>query len=112
MGHTNFELMTQYTIEQLFDGKASNRLIVSELAHRWPDAKIQEISFVLIEAANAIDSWFAKGSPSREQSAMAYKFAALLSLDLYVMQSLGLPCDRAADLIPYWQAHDRYFLAQ
>jgi hypothetical protein len=36
--------------------------------------------------------------------------AALLGVDLYDAQALGLPHFSGADLLRYWQAHDGFFL--
>ncbi len=110
MTQENFDQMIEHTIECLFDTKTSNRAVVRDLVRLWPQIQILDVTFVLVAAANSVDSWFAKGSPSREQSTAAYKMAALVSLDYYVMQSLKMPCGSAADLQAYWTKCDGYFL--
>lgn len=106
-----FDQMTQRVIERIFDDGASARAAVRDLVDVWPDVEILEITLALAGAADAIDNWFTAGSPSRHQSAQAYKMAALVSLDYYAMQSLGLPCKVASDLPLYWSKYDGYFLA-
>lgn len=100
---------THFAMERLLEGPASWRGLVRDMVRRWPDRPAAEPGFALCYAASAIEGLFETGSPAHEGSAQGYKLAALLAADLYAMERLGLPRDRARDFLTYWKI-DPYFL--
>jgi len=97
-----------FAIEQLLDAPDGWRAAVREMVHRWPDVPAAELIFTLASAASEIEAMFAPGSPAREGADHGWRLAALLGVDLYAMESIGLPRARAADFAGYW-AVDPYF---
>ena len=102
--------MTHYAIETLFGDDDGWRSVTRDLVHLWPDASILEICFALVGAASAVEGQFNANSPSRALSAQAYRLAALVTADLYAMQTIGGYGSNARDLAAYWRDHDNYFL--
>jgi hypothetical protein len=68
-----------------------------------------EYVLVLSLAANGIESTLT-GAEADRLAREAWQMAALLGVDLYDAQALGLPHFSGADLLRYWQAHDGFFL--
>lgn len=102
--------MTEFAIERLLSGSDGWRSVVRDMASRWPDAPPMDIVLALVSAAEAIAGLFGPAGPAREAATQAWRFAALMALDLHVMERRGHPRARAADCLEYWRTHDRYFL--
>ncbi|WP_163535508.1 hypothetical protein [Frigidibacter albus] len=98
------DAMTRHAIETLLDGPDGWRPLGRDLVARWPEARALELIFAIVSAAEAIETMFAPGSPALASAAAGYKVAALLGVDLFAMQSLGLPHHAAADFIAYWRS--------
>ena len=88
----------------LLDGPNGWRPLARNLVAVWPAAPALELIFAIVSAAEAIETTFAPGSPAIAGAAAGYKVAALLGVDLFAMQSLGLPHHAAADFTAYWRA--------
>lgn len=84
------------------------RAVVREMVAAWPDAPAGALILTLVTAASEIEGMFAPGSPSREASDHAWRLAALLGVDLYAMEAIGLPRGKAGDFVAYWRI-DPYF---
>ncbi len=84
------------------------RAVVREMVAAWPEAPAGELILTLVTAASEIEGMFAPGSPSREASDHAWRLAALLGVDLYAMEAIGLPRGTAGDFAAYWRI-DPYF---
>lgn len=97
-----------FAIAQLMGAPDGWRSLVRDMVARWPDAPATELIYAIVAAATEIERTFAAGSPSREAADHGWRLAALLGTDLYAMEIIGLPRDRAADLAAYWQI-DPYF---
>lgn len=97
-----------FAIEQLLDAPDGWRGLVRDMVARWPEAAASEMIFTLASAASEIEAMFAKGSPSRDGAEHGWRIAALLGVDLYAMEVIGLPRARARDFAGYWRI-DPYF---
>lgn len=103
------EAMTERVVEALLSGQQDLRPMVRDLVESWPDVPPLEIAFVLSLSAGTVEALLA--GPQIERAAQhCWRMAGLISVDLRMMQAAGLAADRAADLLAYWQAHDRFFL--
>ena len=91
-----------YAIERLLAPDEAWRGLVREMVALWPDEPPLEIVLAITSAAAAIEGSFAPGSPSREAAMAGYRLAALIGVDLYAMQLLGMAQGRTADLRAYW----------
>ncbi|MBZ4022785.1 hypothetical protein CKO11_09970 [Rhodobacter sp. TJ_12] len=91
-----------FAIERLMRSDDAWRGLVREMVDRWPDEAPLELGFALVSAASAIESSFTKSSPVRDAAMQGYRLAALISMDVYAMQLLDMKCDKAQDLIAYW----------
>ena len=101
--------LAEFAIDFLVSGRGSARALTRELATRWPDHPALEYVLVLSLAANGIESTLT-GAEADRLAREAWQMAALLGVDLYDAQSLGLPHRSGADLVRYWQTHDGFFL--
>jgi hypothetical protein len=98
-----FDDRVNFAIEQLLNGDDGWRDVVRGIVHGWPGIAPLEIVFTLVSAASAIEQNFADGSPARDGAAQGYRLAGLLGVDIYAMQTLGMPCAKAQDLLAYWR---------
>lgn len=98
------DAMTRHAIETLLNGADGWRPLARDLVVAWPEAAALELIFAIVCAAEAIETMFAPGSPALSGAEAGYKVAALLGVDLFAMQSLGLPHRTAADFTAYWRA--------
>ena len=101
--------LAEFAIDFLVSGRGSARALTRELATRWPNHPALEFVLVLSLAANGIESTLT-GAEADRLAREAWQMAALLGVDLYDAQALGLPHRSGADLVRYWQAHDGFFL--
>ncbi len=101
--------LAEFAIDFLLSGRGSARALTRELAIRWPNHPALEYVLVLSLAANGIESTLS-GEQADRLAHETWQMAALLGVDLYDAQALGLPHRTGADLMRYWQAHDRFFL--
>lgn len=92
-----------FAIGQLLGGPEGMRAVVRGMVAAWPDAPAGEMILTLVTAASEIEGMFAPGSPSREASDHAWRLAALLGVDLYAMETLGLSREKARDFEAYWR---------
>ncbi len=97
-----------FAIERLLDTPNGWRPLVRDMVSRWPDARASELVYVLVSAATEIEAMFAEGSPARDGAAHGWRLAALLGVDFYAMDAVGLPHATAADMRGYWKI-DPYF---
>ena len=97
-----------FVIGRLLGAPDGWRALVRDMVATWPDAPATELIYAIVTAASEIEGTFAPGSPSRDASGHAWRLAALLGVDLYAMEALGLPHRRAGDFTVYWQI-DPYF---
>ncbi|ARE41742.1 hypothetical protein RGUI_3601 [Rhodovulum sp. P5] len=102
--------LTEFALERLLSTTEGWRRLMREAVAQWPDASPLSIVFATVNASAQIEAIFAEGSPSRKAAQHGFRIAGLLSADLYAMEALGLPRNRAADVMAYWQNHDDYFL--
>jgi len=101
--------LAEFAIDFLVSGRGSARALTRELATRWPNHPALEYVLVLSLAANGIESTLT-GAEADRLAREAWQMAALLGVDLYDAQALGLPHRSGADLVRYWQTHDGFFL--
>jgi hypothetical protein len=99
--------LAEFAIDFLVSGRGSARALTRELATRWPEHPALEYVLVLSLAANGIESTMTEADRLARE---AWQTAALLGVDLYDSQALGLPHRSGADLVRYWQTHDGFFL--
>ena len=101
--------LAEFAIDFLLSGRGSARALTRELATRWPEHPALEYVLVLSLAANGIENTLT-GADANRLAREAWQMAALLGVDLYDAQALGLPHFSGGDLMRYWKAHDRFFL--
>lgn len=107
---SSIDAMIERSLALALNAPEGWRDVVRTLASSWPEAAPTDLVIAIVEAGHAIESNFDEDSPSGPQPARLYRLAALLSLDLHAMQSLGRPAKTATDLMLYWTSDDRYFL--
>jgi hypothetical protein len=98
----------EFAIEQLLDTPHGWRALVRNLVAKWPEAPASELVYVLVTAASEIEARFAEGNPKRDIAARGWRLAALLGVDFYAMDMVGLPRHKASDIAGYWMI-DPYF---
>ena len=99
----------EFAIGFLLNGRGDARQLTAKLAQIAPDRLASELVLVLSSAAASIEDIFA--SPESRATVLdTWRIAALLGVDLHVMQMLDLPHATCADLMRYWQTEDGFFL--
>lgn len=101
--------MAEFAIEFLLSGRGSARRLAAVLAERWPMRPALELVLVMSLAANGIEETL-RGEEASRITMDAWRMAALLGVDLFDAQTLGLPHYSCADLLAYWRVHDPFFL--
>lgn len=101
--------MAEFAIDYLLTGRGSAQRLVRELAQRWPGRPALEYVLVLSLTANGIEETL-QGDEARRLAQDAWRMAALVGVDLFDAQALGLPHLDGTDLMGYWSAHDPFFL--
>ncbi len=100
----------EFAINYLLSGQGDAKQLAVILAKRAPHRPVLEVAFVLSIAAASLEEVFA--SPEVALAAAdAWRVAALLGVDLHMMQKRGHPHGDCAALLQYWQSVDGYFLA-
>lgn len=101
--------LTEFAIHFLLTGQGDGRRMANALVTRFPQRAALEIIYAMSVAAGSIESVLL-GADSSERAVQLWRMAALVAVDLFMMQNLGLPTDTAADLGAYWLVYDRFFL--
>ncbi len=101
--------LAEFAIDFLLTGRGTARQLVCALAQRWPAQPALEYVLILSLAANAIESTWS-GAESGRLACDTWRMAALVGVDLFDAQSMGLPHHTGHDLVAYWRAHDPFFL--
>lgn len=101
--------LTEFAIQFLLAKQEAVSRLPYAMVKRSPNRPPLELVYALSMAAGGIQQML-QGADLSPRAAQAWQMAALLGVDLYMMQRLGLPTDSAGDLLAYWQVHDRFFL--
>jgi hypothetical protein len=96
------ELRVSFAIERLMEPGEGWRALVRDMVRRWPEVPPLEIALSVVSASSAIESAFTSSGEAGQAAMQGYRLAALVSVDFYAMQLLGMKRDRAADLLDYW----------
>ncbi len=102
--------ISEFAINYLLSGSGTARSLPLAFAQRAPDQSALQVIYVLSIAASGIESLF----DSAEMKALAtevWRMAALVGVDLHMMQSHQPPSSNCAGLIHYWQTVDGFFLS-
>jgi len=94
--------MAEFAISFLLTGRGPAQRLPQALATQWPAHPALEFILVLALAANGIEETFS-GDEAGRLAQDAWRMAALVGVDLFDAQSLGLPHQTGADLLAYWQ---------
>lgn len=102
--------ISEFAINYLLSGAGTARSLPLALAQRAPDQPALHLIFVLSLAASGIESLF----DSTDMKALAnevWRMAALIGVDLHIMQSHGQNGATCSNLMHYWHAEDGFFLS-
>lgn len=109
-GVGKLEELCEFAINFLLSRQGDAKRLAVKLVEMSPARPALEMVFVLSTAAAGIEEVLA--SPETVAVAMdAWRVAALLGVDLHMMQARGLRCCTCSDLLVYWHTADGYFLA-
>ena len=102
--------MTEFVIEQLLGTKDGARAIPYRMALNWAERPALEVVLALSLAAQAVEA--ALGSArDREVAQEAWQIAALVAVDVHMVQVSGGPAlVLARDLLGHWRKVDGFFL--
>jgi len=103
------EVQIEFAMRFLLADRQEPRSLVAVLASRWPATQALQLVYVLSITAGTIDHMLS-GPENALIAQELWRMAGLLGVDLYMMGLMGLPHDTAADILAYWQVHDRFFL--
>ena len=94
--------MSVFALERLLEGPLFWHDLTAEIAARWPEAPVGELIMALTTAARTIEAHFLQGGPAHDGAVHGYRLAALVGLDLYALQVVGVAAPLARDLTAWW----------
>jgi hypothetical protein len=104
--------MIELALEALLSGSEEiRRGVVRRMCERWPDAPALSLVFALTNAAAMIEDNIAGKDADRAIGPLAFRMAAILSADIYAVESLGLRPATAHDLLHFWRRVDPPYLS-
>lgn len=95
--------MGVFALERLLEGPQAWHGLAEAMADGWPDAPAGEIIYALVDAARTIEGHFLKGGPAHDGAVHGYRLAALIGMDLYALQVVGVTAARGRDLADWWE---------
>ncbi len=103
--------MIAFALEELLSCElARQRGLVRAMAQRWPGQPALAIAFAITNAAAMTSDNFDQAGPQSEMGNRAYQLAALVSADIFAIESMGTSPALARDLLHFWRRVDPYFL--
>ena len=110
-GGGEIDQLCEFAINFLLSGQGDAKRLAAALVMDSPDRAPLEVIFVLASAAASIEEVLS-GPESKSLSLDTWRIAALLGVDLHMMQLLGRPTGHCHNLLHYWQTEDPYFLGR
>ena len=111
VGGGDIDQLCEFAINFLLSGQGDARRLAASLVMDSPDRAPLEVIFVLASAAASIEEVLS-GPESKSLALDTWRIAALLGVDLHMMQLLGRPTGHCHNLLHYWQTEDPYFLGR
>ena len=109
LGGDDIDQLCEFAINFLLSAQGDARRLAATLVLDSPDRAPLEVIFVLSSAAASIEDVLS-GPESNAIALDTWRTAALLGVDLHMMQLLGRPTGYCHDLLHYWQTEDPFFL--
>lgn len=109
VGGAEIDRLCEFAIGFLLSGQGDARRLAANLVMSRPDRSPLEVIFVLASSAAAIEGVLS-GPQSRALALDTWRIAALLGVDLHMMELRQHPNGYCHDLLHYWQTEDPYFL--
>ena len=109
VGGGEIDRLCEFAINFLLSGQGDAKRLTATLVMDSPDRSPLEVTFILASAAASIEEVLS-GPESTALALDAWRMAALLGVDLHMMQLLGRPTLHCHNLLHYWQTEDRFFL--
>lgn len=109
VGTQDIDQLCEFAINFLLSGQGDAKRLAAKLVTDSPDRSPLEVVFVLSSAAASIEEVLA-GDESRAIALDGWRMAALLAVDLHMMQMLHRPTLQCRALLHYWQTEDPFFL--
>ena len=104
------DVLCEYAIGFLLSRQGDAKRLAVRLTEAAPERRPMEVIFVLSSAAASIEEVLA-GEEAVALALDAWRVAALMGVDLHMMQVLGHPHGRCADVMHYWRSEDGFFLS-
>lgn len=83
--------------------------MVREMAFRWPEEPALSIAFAITSSAASYED-MVDTETARAASRRGYQLAALVSADIFAIESMGRCPAKGQDLLHFWRRVDPYFL--
>lgn len=104
--------MIAFALKALLSGSGdSRRALVRRMCERWPESPALSVVFALTSAAAMIEDNLVGTGGMSGAGPLAYRMAALVSADIYAVESLGKRPAKAHDLLHFWRRVDPAYLA-
>lgn len=106
---SDIDQLCEFAINFLLTRQGDARGLAVALARGGRDRTASEVILVLASAAASIEEVLT-GPESHLIAVETWRAAAMLGVDLHMMQLRDRPCSTCGDLLDYWQTEDMWFL--
>ncbi|SLN42467.1 hypothetical protein [Roseisalinus antarcticus] len=102
--------MIEFAMEELLSGVPERqRTLVRRLAEKWAEEPALALAFALTSATEGIEDTFGSAAKIDPVVPLGYRLAALVSADIFAVQSMGQHPALAEDLLHFWRRVDPRF---
>ncbi|NCO86781.1 MAG: hypothetical protein GW886_09170 [Rhodobacterales bacterium] len=103
--------MIEFAMEELLSGSPQRkRAMVRRMAERWPAEPALALVYAVTSATESIEDTFGEAAADDPVIPLGYRLSALISADVYAVQSMGQVPSVAEDLLHFWRRVDPLFL--
>jgi hypothetical protein len=106
---SDIDQLCEFAINYLLMRQGDGRSLAVALARGAPDRAASEVILILASAAASIEEVLT-GPETHHIALETWRAAAMLGVELHMMQLRDRPRGTCGDLLDYWQTEDMWFL--
>lgn len=109
--NATLDQMIEFATEELLSGDGGRkRALVRRMAERWPGEPALAVAYAVTAATEDIEDAFGSEAARDPVIPLGYRLSALVSADVFAVQSMGQVPSVAGDLLHFWRRVDPLFL--